>query len=62
MLTAERTPRPASYASSRYWYLHELRRVRAMRRIGTTSESNAKERKVLQRELVKLRKHQGRRP
>lgn len=40
----------------RYWILHELRRVRASVRIGTQSLPNAhKERKGLQRELVRLR-------
>jgi hypothetical protein len=45
-----------AYSSTRYWLLCELRRVRATVRIGTQSLPNArKERKSLQRELVKLR-------
>lgn len=46
-----------SISYRRYWLLHELRRVRAAIRIGSCSEANGtKERKALQRELVKLRK------
>jgi hypothetical protein len=45
-----------SLSNQRYWYLHELRRVRASERIGTQSPANAlKERKSLQRELAALR-------
>lgn len=45
------------YARQRYWYLHELRRLRASERIGTQSTLNAqKERKALRLELVKLRR------
>lgn len=41
---------------ARYWFLHELTRVRASVRIGTQSSANAlKERKALQRALVKIR-------
>ena len=50
----ERGPHLVSdYRYLRYWYLHELRRVRAQRRLGLQVKS---ERKALQRELAKLRK------
>lgn len=45
-----------TYEATRYWLLHELRRVRAMGRVGSASVLNVtKERRSLQRELVKLR-------
>ena len=48
------------YQAGRYHVLHELRRVRAMGRIGTASVLNCtKERRQLQRDLVKLRASRG---
>lgn len=45
-----------AYEVARHWYLHELRRVRASFRIGNSSAlTTTKERKALQRDLVKLR-------
>ena len=43
----------SDYRHLRYWYLHELRQLRAQRRNGLQVKS---ERKALQRELAKLRK------
>lgn len=46
----------STYACVRYWLLHELRRLRAALRVGSTSEPNArKERKSLQRDLAAIR-------
>lgn len=40
----------------RYWLLHELRRLRAARRVGTITAANAtRERKGIIKELVKIR-------
>jgi len=45
------------YRCWRSWGLHELRRIRAMVRLGSKSHANAhRERKSLQRELATLRK------
>lgn len=46
------------YTCARYWLLHELRRIRAMLRVGNTTEPNArKERKFHQRQLMELRQY-----
>jgi hypothetical protein len=42
----------SDYRRLRYWYLHELRTLRAQRRNGLQVKS---QRKFLQRELAKLR-------
>lgn len=44
-------------ANARFWFLHELRRLRAAVRVGSISAPNAqKERKAIVRDLAALRK------
>lgn len=45
--------RPKAYMDLRFWWLHELRRLRAARRQGTASRRDIK---VAQKELARLRK------
>lgn len=45
----------ATYAFLRFWYLHELRRLRAATRIG--GRDTAKERRENQKHLAALRAH-----
>ena len=46
----------ATYARLRYWWLHELRRLRASVRINGANVKADKERRAAQRKLVDLRR------
>lgn len=47
-------PRPKDYLNLRFYWLHELRQLRAKSRISGTA--NKKDIKVAQRELARIRK------
>lgn len=45
--------RPKAYLDLRYWWLHELRQLRAKRRNGVIVKKDIK---IAQKELVRIRK------
>lgn len=53
VLRATYDTRPKPYLDLRFWWLHELRRIRAARRNGLASRTDIK---VAQKELARLRK------
>lgn len=54
VLKATYDTRPKAYLDLRFWWLHELRQLRAKRRIAGANVK--KEMKVAQKELARLRK------
>jgi hypothetical protein len=58
-LRLKKHTRPQAYVNLRSWWLHELRQLRARNKIAGISSgirSIDKQKKVLQRELVKIRR------